>query len=89
LLVKEGLNGHPSLLHLRRTCLVRIGPINALQVRELDVPDGSLTIPEDAEEVEVVVDRQPASVRIAVATACLLSLLALVGVGVVERGNIG
>lgn len=56
-------------------------------MRELDVPEGSMTIPEDAEEVEVVIDRQPASVRIAVAATCAVSLVVLVGVGVAERGG--
>jgi hypothetical protein len=57
------------------------------QVRELDLKEGTMMIPEEAEEVEVVVDRQPSSIRIAAALSCALSLLVLVGVGVTERGS--
>lgn len=46
-------------------------------------------IPEETEEVELVVDRQPNSIRIAAAISCALSLLVLVGVGVAERGSGG
>lgn len=62
---------------------------HVLQVRELDVPEGSMTIPQDAEEVEVVIDRQPASMRIAVAVSCAFSLVVLIGVGIAERGGSG
>ena len=57
------------------------------QVRELDLKEGTMMIPEEAEEVEVVVDRQPSSIRIAAALSFALSLLVLIGVGVTERGS--
>ncbi|CAL8461793.1 g1324 [Coccomyxa elongata] len=55
-------------------------------VREVDLKEGTMMIPEEAEEIEVVVDRQPSSIRIAAAVCCALSLLVLVGVGITERG---
>ena len=55
-------------------------------VRETNIPAGSLSVPEDAEEVEVVVDNQPASLRIVSAVSCALSLIVLTGVGMYERG---
>ncbi len=56
-------------------------------MRELDIKEGTVMIPEEAEEVEVVVDRQPSAIRVAAALSCALSLLVLVGVGVTERGS--
>lgn len=55
-------------------------------MREVDLKEGTMMIPEEAEEVEIVVDRQPSSIRIAAAVCCALSLLVLVGVGITERG---
>ena len=55
-------------------------------VRETDIPAGSMSVPEGAEEVEVVVDGQPASLRIVSAVSCALSLIVLTGVGMAERG---
>ncbi len=64
----------------------RMWAVGGVQVREVDLKEGSMMIPEEAEEVEVVVDRQPSSIRIAAAVFCAMSLLVLVGVGVTERG---
>ena len=55
-------------------------------VRETNIPAGSMSVPADAEEVEVVVDNQPASLRIVSAVSCALSLVVLTGVGMYERG---
>ena len=55
-------------------------------VRESNIPAGSMSVPADAEEVEVVVDNQPASLRIVSAVSCALSLIVLTGVGMYERG---
>ena len=59
---------------------------HAVQQREVDIPANSMQVPEDAEEVEVVVDRQPATLRVVSAVSCALSLLVLTGVGMYERG---
>lgn len=45
-----------------------------------------MSVPEDAEEVEVVVDSQPTNLRIVSAVSCALSLIVLTGVGMYERG---
>ena len=55
-------------------------------MRETNIPAGSMSVPEDAEEVEVVVDNQPTSLRIVSAVSCALSLIVLVGVGMYEQG---
>ena len=57
-----------------------------VQQREVDIPAGSMSVPEDAEEVEVVVDSQPTNLRIVSAVSCALSLIVLTGVGMYERG---
>jgi len=59
------------------------------QVSEVRLEEGTVMIPEETEEVELVVDRQPNSVRVAAAVSFALSLLVLVGVGVAERGSGG
>ena len=59
----------------------------AVQQREVDIPANSMQVPEDAEEVEVVVDRQPATLRVVSAVSCALSLIVLTGVGMYERGG--
>lgn len=58
----------------------------SVQQREVDIPANSMQIPEDAEEVEVVVDSQPTTLRIVSAISCALSLVVLTGVGIYEHG---
>ena len=58
----------------------------SVQQREVDIPANSLQIPEDAEEVETVVDSQPTTLRIVSAISCALSLIVLTGVGIYEHG---
>ena len=58
-----------------------------MQQREVDIPADSMQIPENAEEVEVVVDNQPATLRVVSAVSCALSLIILTGVGMFERGG--
>ena len=55
-------------------------------VREVDIPLGSMVVPDRAEELEVVVDRQPRSLRIAAAASCAASLVLLITFGVAEHG---
>ena len=55
-------------------------------VREVDIPLGAMQVPDQAEEVEVVVDRQPRALRITAAASCAASLLLLISFGVAERG---
>ncbi len=53
----------------------------------MDIPANSMQVPEDAEEVEVVVDNQPVTLRVVSAVSCALSLIVLTGVGMYERGG--
>ena len=54
-------------------------------VREVDIPMGAMQVPEEPNEVEVVVDRQPRSIRLTAVASCVLSLLLLIAAGVSER----
>ena len=54
-------------------------------VREADIPMGAMQVPDEPAEVEVVVDRQPSSIRLTAVASCVLSLLLLISAGVAER----
>ncbi|KAK9820107.1 hypothetical protein WJX72_006208 [[Myrmecia] bisecta] len=57
--------------------------------RELKIPDGSLTIPEGAEEVEVVIDQTTAWRRRAVLVSFVVSLAVGLAVGIATRSADG
>ncbi len=57
--------------------------------RELDIPDGSLNIPEGAKEVEVVVDQTTPWQRRAVLASFAASLAVGLAVGIATRSGSG